>query len=159
MTHYDPSFYSFNVFVDNDAWWWAMAHSWCIFEVTLWIVELSDPLGDSGLRWSRVLGKHFIELVANFIGIWVLCGWKTWSLVDAQYWTFLKNEQHMSLKTFFFLTKEMNHWDPNYCILIMCPLYNDRKQMFQRCISRSVARTLRMTYIVHTVNKKMLRSA
>ena len=62
ITHYDP-FYGFDVFVGSDGEW--MAHSRCIFEATFWIHEFSYPLGDSAVRWSRVLAK-IIQLFVNF---------------------------------------------------------------------------------------------
>ena len=65
ITHYDL-FYGFNVFIGSDGWW--AAHSGCIFEATFWILEFSHPLGDSAVRWSRVL-VNIIHLRANFDGI------------------------------------------------------------------------------------------
>ena len=39
--------------------------SGCSFEATFWVAELSHPVGDDAVRWSRVL-VNIIQLLANF---------------------------------------------------------------------------------------------
>ena len=67
------------------------AHSRCIFEATFWILEFSHPLGDSAVRWSRVL-VNVIQLLANFGSIQPFPGEKLYdcSMLNIQHFSKMK---------------------------------------------------------------------
>ena len=83
-------FYGFDVLLCGDGWWMT-TYSGCICETVFWIFEFSHPLGDSAVRWSRVL-VNIIQLLANFGSIQAFPGEKLddWSILNFQHFWKMK---------------------------------------------------------------------